>query len=147
LGHELYYKTDESHIGSVSIRRWEEISKLLPLLVDFVNRAQHKDWGPGVARDVRLFAGGGIAPQVPPPEQNLPHAASFDLPRMLSEERLGLNEVYVYEAAEWDRLFAWCDFLAVRDGAFELYRPLVEALRPYLAGMSDHSPKQGATSD
>ena len=37
---------------------------------------------------------------------------------------------------DWDRLFAWCDFLAERDGAYTLYRPLVEVLRPHLAGIS-----------
>ena len=70
VGHELYYKTDERHIGSVSIRRWQEVSKLLPLLVDFVNRAQQQESGSGVARNVTVFAGGVAAPPAPPPEQN-----------------------------------------------------------------------------
>ena len=147
MAHELYYKTDARHLGSVAIRRWEEISKLLPLLVDFVNGAQHQEWGPGVTRDVLLFASGATAPQLPPPEQYRPHVAPFELQRMLSEEWLGLNEIYVYEAAEWNRLFAWCNFLAVRDGAFELYRPLVEALHLYLAGLSEDSDEPGTGAE
>ena len=120
MGHELYYKTDERHIGSVSIRRWQEVSKLLPLLVDFVNRAQQQESGSGVARNVTVFAGGVAAPPAPPPEQNAPLVAPFELQRMLSEERLGFNEIYVHEVAEWHRLFAWCAFLATRDGAFDV---------------------------
>lgn len=135
MGHELYYHPDERHIGNMSIRRWEEVSKLLPLLVDFVNRAMQKDWRPGVARDVRLFAGGVTEPHVPPPDQSQPPTGPFSLEKMLSEELLDLNEVRVFEAAEWDRLFAWCEFLAERDGAYSLYQPLVDLLRPRLAGI------------
>jgi len=136
VAHELYYHPGDRHIGSVSIRRWEEVSKLLPLLVDFVNRAMQKEWRPGLVRDVRVFAGGVTDPQAPPPEQPQPSVGPFALDRMLSDELLDLNEVRVFEAAEWDRLFAWCDFLAERDGAYALYRPLVEVLRPQLAGIS-----------
>lgn len=135
MGHELFYHPGDEHIGSVSLRRWEEVSKLLPLLMDFVNRAMQKDWLPGVVRDVRVFAGGVIDPQTPPPEQSQPAAGPFALDRMLSEELLDMNEVRIFEAAEWDRLFAWCDFLENRDGTYALYRPLVEVLRPSLAGI------------
>lgn len=55
---------------------------------------------------------------------------------MISEELLDQNEVLVYEAAEWDRLCAWCEFLSQRDGACALYRPLVEVLRPHLAAIA-----------
>jgi len=136
VGHELYYQSDNQHIGSISIRRWEESRKLLPLLLDFANRAMQKDWGSGIARDVAVFAGGVSVPQLPPPEEMPPAAEPLSLDRLLSEDWLDLNEIYFYECAEWDRLFAWCDFLARRDGAFGLYRPLVETLRPYLSGVS-----------
>jgi hypothetical protein len=136
VGHELFYHLGDRHIGSVSLRRWEEVSKMLPLLVDFVHRAMRKDWRPGVVRDVRVFARGVTDPQAPPPELPPPPAGPFALDRMLSEELLDINEVRVFEAVEWDRLFAWCDFLSERDGAYALYRPLVEVLRPYLAGAS-----------
>ena len=133
MGHELIYHPDDRHLGSVSLRRWEEVRKLLPLLVDYINRAMQLEWQPGVLRNVRVLAGGGADPPVPPPEQVQPAARPFALERMISEELLDQNEVLVYEAAEWDRLFAWCDFLAQRDGAYALYRPLVEVLRPHLA--------------
>jgi hypothetical protein len=136
VGHELFYHPSDHHIGSVSLRRWEEVSKLLPLLVDFVNRAMQKDWRPGVVRDVRLLAGGVTEPPAPPPEQSPPAAGPFALERMLSEELLDMNEVRIFEAGEWDRLFGWCAFLAERDGAYALYQPLVEVLRPHLAGIS-----------
>jgi hypothetical protein len=136
VGHELYYYPGERHIGSMSIRRWEEVSKLLPLLVDFVNRAMQKEWRPGTVRDVRLFAGGVTEPPVPAPEQSQPAVGAFSLEQMSSEELLGMNEVRVFEASEWDRLFAWCDFLGNRDGAYALYQPLVEVLRPALGGIN-----------
>lgn len=96
-----------------------------------------QDWRSGVVRDVRVFARGVTNPQAPPPEQAPPPPGSFALDRMLSEELLDMNEVRVFEAAEWDRLFAWCDFLSERDGAYDLYRPLVEVLRPHLAGIGE----------
>jgi hypothetical protein len=58
VGRELFYHPGDRHIGSVSLRRWEQVSKLLLLLIDFVNRAMRKDWRPGVVRDVRVFVGG-----------------------------------------------------------------------------------------
>ena len=60
LGHEIYYETTERGLWSVSIRRWEEISKMLPLLVDFLNRGMKQEWGKGTVRDVRVFAGGEL---------------------------------------------------------------------------------------
>jgi hypothetical protein len=135
VGHELFYQPGDHHVGSVSLRRWEEVSKLLPLLVDFVNRATHQEWRPGVVRDVRVFEGGGAVPAAPPPDHSQPTGGPFALTRMLSEEFLGRNEVHIFQAAEWDRLFEWCDFLSERDGAYALYQPLVEVLRSRLAGL------------
>jgi hypothetical protein len=137
VGHELYYKTDEHHIGNVSIRRWKEISKLIPMLVDFINKAMQKEWNEGTARDVSVFAGGKSVPQIPPPQESPPVAEPLSLNRMLAEERLTLNEIYFNNAGEWNRLLAWCDFLADRDGVLDLYRPLVDWLRLYVSVMSD----------
>jgi hypothetical protein len=133
VGHELYSDPENLHLGSVSIRRWEEMSKLLPLLIDFVNRAMRKEWREGTVRDVRLLAERVTIPSLPAPDQLQPDGGTFSLERMLSEELLDINEIRISEAAEWGRLIAWCDFLAERDGAFLLYRPLVDVLRPYLA--------------
>ena len=55
---------------------------------------------------------------------------------MLSEHDITLNDICIYNAEEWDRFFAWCDFLAPRDGAYALYSPLVETLRPHIAGIN-----------
>lgn len=38
---------------------------------------------------------------------------------MLSEEWLGINEIYFDDAVEWDRLFAWCDFLGAREARMD----------------------------
>jgi hypothetical protein len=54
---------------------------------------------------------------------------------MLSEDQLDMNEIFVFRADEWNRLFEWCDFLLCRDGAFELYAPLVDTLRRYFVGI------------
>src|ERR1700748_960711 len=98
MGHELYYESESCHIGSVSIRRWEEISKLLPLLIDFVNRAMRKEWRQGTARDIRMLAGAVAAPQLPAPDRPQPADGAFSLERMLSEELLDLNEIRIFEA-------------------------------------------------
>jgi hypothetical protein len=113
----------------MSLRRWDEVHKLLPPLVDFINQAMKKEWSPGTARDIRIMANGAIQPAVPPPTVEAPPPEPFELDKMLSTEHLGLNEIYFFLASEWDRLFAWCAFLETRDGAYELYDPLVLTLR------------------
>jgi hypothetical protein len=97
-----------------------------------VHRAMAKSWAAGTARDVRIVAG-GVLPPVPPPENARPGDGPFDLSAMLSAEHLDLNEVYFFRGEEWSRLFAWCAFLEERDGAYELYAPLVIALQRVLS--------------
>jgi len=145
MGHELYYKDREHHIGNISIRRWQEIGKLFPLLVDFVNRAMQIEWASGVVRDVTVFADGLVIPKFPPPDDVPPVTRPFSQEALLSEEWLEANEVFFDNGKEWDRLFAWCDFLAARDGAYGLYRPLVETLRPYLAAATNSLFHEGST--
>ena len=41
---------------------------------------------------------------------------------------------------ELRRLFAWCDFLAERDGAFVLFEPLITSLRTRISEIDDESP-------
>jgi hypothetical protein len=137
MGHEIYYQTTDHRLGDVSLRRWEEISKLLPLFVDFVNRAMRKEWGPRIIRDVVVFEGLVTAPKFPPPDEAPPEAKPFALERMLSEEMLGINEIYFHEASEWHRLFQWCDFLATHDGAYALYVPLGDTVRRYFAELEE----------
>jgi hypothetical protein len=137
VGHEIYVQTDEWHVGSVSIGRWAEMSKLLPLLIDFVNRAMHQEWQPGTARNIVVHSGGISIPPIPPPPQELPASGAFQLSRMLSEEWIGSNEIYVLDPAEWLRLLLWCDFLSGRDGAFSFYSPLATAIRTYFGGAFD----------
>jgi hypothetical protein len=48
---------------------------------------------------------------------------------MLNQESIAQKELFILDAAEWKRFFAWCAFLGARDGVFTLYGPLVEALR------------------
>ncbi|WP_425618876.1 hypothetical protein NA78x_002593 [Anatilimnocola sp. NA78] len=133
MGHELYYETSERHIGSMSLRRWDEVHKLLPLLVDYLNRAMRDEWEPGTARGVRIMHDGSVAPAVPPPDEAVPDTIPFDLGQMLSTQFVDQNYIYFNSAPAWKRLFAWCDFLQKRDGAFELYAPLALTLRRALS--------------
>jgi len=133
MGHELYYETGDRHIGSMSLRRWDEVRKLLPLLVDYINCAMTKKWRPGMARDVCILQGGMVVPAVPPPDSEVPDATSFELDKMISTEHADLNEIYFYLAPDWKRLFAWCEFLEQRDGTYGLYAPLVQTLRRALS--------------
>jgi hypothetical protein len=136
LGHELFYENNDRHIGSMSLRRWDEVAKLLPPMFDYVQPAMAISWAAGTARDVRIVADGGVVPPVPPPASARPGDGLFNLSTMLSVEHLDLNEVYFFRAAEWDRLFAWCGFLKERDGAYELYAPLVLALQQALSELT-----------
>ncbi len=91
VGHELYYETSERHIGSMSLRRWDEVHKLLPLLVDYLNRAMRDEWEPGTARGVRIMHDGSVAPAVPPPDEAVPDTIPFDLGQMLSTQFVDQN--------------------------------------------------------
>jgi hypothetical protein len=110
LGYEIFYETNDQHIGSMARGRWHEVGKLLPLLIDYVNRAMTLDWRPATA----------------------PAPLAFDLANMLSLEHVSQDEIYISAASEWGRLFNWCSLLKGRDGAYDLYDPLVLRLRQML---------------
>ncbi len=138
MGCELYYQRHEHRLGSLSLRRWNEVRRLLPLLVNFVNEAMADE-----VRDLMVSSSGASEPQCSPPEQLPPEVRPLALADMMSEDRLSQNEIYIDKAEEWDRLFAWCDFLAKREGVvYELYRPLVETIRPCLQGMTGRAGMQ-----
>jgi hypothetical protein len=146
VGYLLYLQPGDRPLGDMALRRWHEVRALLPLLLDYVGRAAGEGWGPGTARAVAVSVG-GASPAVPPEAAPPPAGGPFDLGRMLCETRLREDYVDLVGAGEWERLLAWCDFLAGRDGVFGLYRPLADTLRPYVARMaSQRGPAEPAAA-
>src|SRR5437867_4231648 len=134
MEHELFYQTEMRPIGRLASALWKETGELLPSLVDSVNRTMEQEGTERVISDDGLNAGRSTASPSPAREQTPSRAAPFSLSQLLSEDR---SSLYFHGAAEWQRLFAWWDFLVARDAAYEAYRPVVELLRPYLSPIID----------
>lgn len=132
MGYSIYLQPANLPIGDMAMRRWDEVRTLLPLLLDYINRATGEDWSPGTVRAVAVSVA-GVTPAVPAKSGEPPASGLFDLGRMLCETRVCQDYVDLIGAEEWERLLAWCDFLSERDGVFGLYRPLADTLRLYLA--------------
>ena len=106
MGNETYYLSSNQRLGDVSKGRWVEMSKMMPLLLDFVNSSMEKNWGNSPPADKQKFRMDGL----------------------LQDASRGRNEIIFRDAHELKRLFAWCQFLEAHNGAFSLYKPLVETL-------------------
>jgi len=132
MGYSIYLQPANLPIGDMAMRRWDEVRRLLPLLLDYINRAAGEEWKPGTVLAVAVSTQ-GVTPAVPPRSGEPPAGGPFDLGRMLCEARVCQDYVDLIGAEEWERLLAWCDFLSERDGVFGLYRPLADTLRLYLA--------------
>lgn len=135
MGHLLFYQSYDHHLGDVSIGRWREIQRLFPAFLEYVNSAMLLTWNPTTRRNVLLTAEGSMLPGEPP-NVAPPSMVPFVLTGFIRDESDGLNEIYVTDAGELLRLFAWFDFLVMRDGAASLYSPFVEALRSCTYGIA-----------
>lgn len=138
MGHLVFYRCYDHELGDVSVGRWREIRKLLPSLVEYLNNAMTLDWEQGTRRNVTLYSDGSVRPPEAA-DATMPPVAPFILEHIFRDESDGLNEIYVEDADELTRLFAWYDFLSARDGAAALYAPLIQALRSCTCGFEAFS--------
>lgn len=125
----------EECFAEAGMGRWHEIQKLLPLLIDYVNRSMEHNWA-GVSRNM-LF---GVASDPIGDANNNedpPTPKKFVIGEFITDYTDSLSEVYLTDGRELLRLFAWCDFLSQRDGAFEFYIPLLQTLRSYTQGLEE----------
>jgi len=127
MSYEFYYHSYENPLGSLAHGKWQELQKLLPLLVSYVNDRVGQDWGEDVFRNVSVTTTGTTPSLVR--EGSAPKPAPFVLEELLSERGGQSDEVYVENARELLRLFEWCEFLLTADGAFQLYKASYLMLR------------------
>jgi hypothetical protein len=138
LGHLLFYQSYAHDLGEVSVGRWREIQRLLPPFVDYLNSAMEEKWPAGTRRNVTVFADDTVVP--PETRSNeRPCVGQFILAGVIRDESDGQNEIYVEDADELIRMFDWYDFLVARDGAAQLYMPLVEAIRSCTRGIEAYA--------
>jgi hypothetical protein len=129
---EIFYldkQRNKHDLGEVAVGRWREMQSLLPLLIAYVNRLMAVPWHSGRLANVTIDAAGILTPDHRAADEPSPEPRPFILRDFLEDWTDGFDEIYITDADELQRLFAWCDFLARRDGAYELYAPLVEAVR------------------
>ena len=115
-------------IGEVAKGRWRLMRQLLPIAIAFVNDSMKKEWEPGTLSNVAVSAT-HMTPAASPTSVAPSSTRPFSFESMFEDQSETLDEIHLLDADELRRLFAWCDFLATRDGAYELIEPLVEALR------------------
>lgn len=133
MGNEITYKGQS--VGDIARRRWLVVRQLLGGLLDYLNTAMDKSEGPGVAANVTVYADGTSPAMLPPPDVSLPPKGHFRFDRLFDDQSDTLDEIEIVDAGELYRLYAWFDYLAGRDGALELFAPLVKTLKEKSAGI------------
>jgi len=119
MGYDIYYKDHNHRLSHISQGRWHEMRKLMPLLVEFVNERMKINW----------FVQS---------ETELPERRDFAVDELIRDETHMEDKVFFLDAQELQRLFDWCGFLAPRNGAFALYKPLVEELKTFTRGIEQY---------
>jgi hypothetical protein len=133
MGNIIFYK--DTDIGDVTKGRWRLMRQLLPVAITYVNGSMKEDWRPGTLRNVTVWPT-HVAPPTSPTSTAPSPADPFSL-EIFDDQSETLDEIHLVDAAELRRLFEWCDFLATRDGAYELIQPLIDALRVRTKGAFD----------
>lgn len=138
MGNLFYYKNYDNDLGDCSKARWRHAARLLPLLLDFVNRSMVNDWSTGKLKSISVSDDASATPPLERTQLAEPPVGEFVLDQFL-DDRSDCDEIYVSDANELMRFFAWCDFLRQRDGVFAFYEPLVEGLRSWTHGIDAFS--------
>lgn len=137
MGNEFYYRTTDNTLGDLAKGRWSEARRIVPLLVDYVNRSMHRSWEGTSALNVTVRSSGPS----PCPRQHpssTPEVRFIDADSLFADLSAITDEVYVVDAASLKVLFLWCDFLQSIDGAFAFYRPTVDALHQATRGVEEY---------
>ena len=134
MGNNVYYRSSSHLIGDVSKGRWEEMRRLLPELLRFLNERLEREWSHGRTLPQALSEG---AYPGRPPVGLVPPAGKFVLTALIRDESATLDEIFIEDAAELARLFRWFEILSEFSGAASLYAPLVEQLRVCTQGITE----------
>ena len=88
--------------------------------------------------NVTVYYGERTVPaKLPPADATPPPSGPFELDEILDDQSDGLDEIILLNREELLRLYDWCDFLSERDGTFELFEPLIRALRAGTGGLGE----------
>ncbi|MEZ4310759.1 MAG: hypothetical protein R3F14_22170 [Polyangiaceae bacterium] len=146
MGNCLFYLDRDKDLGDISKRRWRVLRQLLVVFVDYVNEVMRDPEAAGDYRSVAVREGGAaLHPsllQVGAPTAS----AAFKVNDLLEDRSEETDEIFFLDAEELRRLFAWADFLKDRDGAFELFAPLIATLREKTSRIAEYAgdPQQEA---
>jgi hypothetical protein len=108
MGILVFYDGDGRIAGDIGKRHWRQMRRLLPLAFDWINEHMRR------------------------PPKNAPvklTPATFTLAAMMRDESDKKEEINLINADEWNRFFAWCDFLAALDDTFQFFAPVIHLLR------------------
>lgn len=138
MGNCISYLDPSNDLGDISKGRWRVMRRLLVPFLDYVNDAMREPWAEGELRNV-VIRGGAMTPQGAAGEADrAPLDRPFSLDGILEDHADGMSEIIFVDAAELSRLLAWATFLEQRDGAFELFAPLVRTLREKTARIEEY---------
>jgi len=108
MGILIFYEGDGRIAGDIGKRHWRIMRRQLPLIFDWMNAHMRQ------------------------PPKNLPAKllpGPFKLTAMLRDDADNTEEVNLIGLDEWNRFFAWCEFLARLDDTYRFFAPVVDLLR------------------
>ena len=120
---------NDSVVGYVTKGGWVIMRDLLAVLLKTINQSMGENWAAGTLRNVTVSPQGAHPSTIPAPHQAPPPGGVFEFQRIFLDWSSEQDEIYILDRDEFRRIFAWCDFLAQRDGAFALFEPLITSLR------------------
>jgi hypothetical protein len=108
MGIMVFYEGDGRIAGDIGKRHWRQMRRILPYLIEWLNEYMRH-------------------PPKGVPEKLI--LAPFKLSKMVRDDADKAEEINLSDLVEWNRFFAWCDFLGPIDDTYRFYAPVVELLR------------------
>jgi hypothetical protein len=110
MGILVFYEGDGRIAGDIPATHWREISRLLPLAIDLINREMTQK-------------------QARPAPESLT-VKPFKVELLLRDDSKVAEEINLLNRTEWQRLLGWWDFLSPLCEGLRFYQPVLESLRP-----------------
>lgn len=141
MGNEivLIHSGGEEHIASIGKAGWREMRKVLPLMLDFINRSMRDKWAIYHEEHPALLWDGDPERTISIDLRDGPkHQRAFTVETLINDRSEEVDEIYFLDADEVIRLFAWSAYLDQHHGAFGLYAPVIGSLKSRLDGIEKY---------
>lgn len=135
MGNNFMYH-DES-IGEITLDRWKLMRQLVRILIEYLNHAMLRRPGSGI-RNLTVSPHTPSIPSMPIPVIDQPPIGALSFEAIFADRSDWLNEIEVLDPTEWRRFFAWYQYVAARDGALDMFEPMMQALYRRTSVLEDY---------